>query len=179
MQLPRRLQRKQAAYVYIRGLRHSIQNDKPIIGQYNVNSEGSADMYFKGANMLHTIRQLVNDDDTWRTVLRDLHQAFYHQTVTTYQIETFLNEQIKFYLQPIFDQYLRTTKIPVFETRITKNHTEYRWSNVVHNFSMPLKIYLEGKEKWIYPTTQWKRMSTFSIPKNERDPNFYIALKTQ
>lgn len=170
---------KQAAYSYIRGLRNSIQNDKPIIGPYNVNSEGSGDMYFKGANMLHTLRQLVTDDDTWRTILRDLHQAFFHKTVTTNQIETFLNEQTQFYLQPVFDQYLRTTKIPVFETRITKNHTEYRWSNVIHNFSMPLKIYLQGKEKWIYPTTQWKRMSTISIPEIEIDPNFYIDLKTQ
>jgi aminopeptidase N len=169
---------KQAAQTYIQGLRHSIQNDQPIIGQYNTNSEGSADMYSKGANMLHTIRQLAKDDQKWRTILRALHRKFYHQTVSSAQIETFLNEQIQFNLQGVFDQYLRTPKIPVFETRFTQNHLEYRWHNVEQSFSMPLKIYLDGKEKWIYPTPQWKKMKTISIPDIEIDPNFYVVFKT-
>jgi hypothetical protein len=48
---------KEAGYTYVRGLRNIIDNDKPIIGKYDVNNEGSGDMYPKGANMLHTIRQ--------------------------------------------------------------------------------------------------------------------------
>jgi hypothetical protein len=57
---------KEAGYTYVRGLRNIIDNDKPIIGTYDVNNEGSGDMYPKGANMLHTIRQLVNNDEKWR-----------------------------------------------------------------------------------------------------------------
>jgi hypothetical protein len=34
--------------IYVRGLRNIIDNDKPIIGKYDVNNEGSGDMYPKG-----------------------------------------------------------------------------------------------------------------------------------
>jgi hypothetical protein len=39
---------KEAGFEYVRGIRKNIQNDKPIIGHYNVNNEGSSDMYYKG-----------------------------------------------------------------------------------------------------------------------------------
>jgi hypothetical protein len=32
---------KEAGYTYVRGLRNIIDNDKPIIGKYDVNNEGS------------------------------------------------------------------------------------------------------------------------------------------
>jgi aminopeptidase N len=170
---------KQAAAAYLQGLRHAIQNDRPIIGNYNVNSEGSTDMYFKGANMLHTIRQLVNDDEKWRNILRALHRNFYHQTVSSKQIETFLTDHVQQDLNAVFEQYLRTPKIPFFETHFINDHLEYRWQNVVDHFSMPLKIYLDGKETWISPTTQWKKMRLTSLTKIEIDPNFYVVSKTQ
>ena len=49
---------KEASADYVIGTRKNIQNDRPLIGHYNVNNEGSGDMYYKGANMLHTLRQL-------------------------------------------------------------------------------------------------------------------------
>ena len=67
---------------YVIGLRRSIANQHPIIGQYDVNSEGSSDMYNKGGNLLHTLRQLVNNDEKWRGILRKMNAVFYHQTVT-------------------------------------------------------------------------------------------------
>ncbi len=170
---------KHAADAYLQGLQNAIQNDKPIIGEYNVNKEGSGDMYFKGANMLHTIRQLVNDDPTWRTVLRDLHATFFHQTVTTKQIENFFIKKTQLNLQPVFDQYLRSTHVPTLETRRKENQWEYRWSHVIPNFSMPLKIYQNGKEKWISPTGHWKKMEIDSLSELEIDPNFYIDFNKQ
>ncbi|NNM23054.1 MAG: M1 family metallopeptidase, partial [Flavobacteriaceae bacterium] len=48
---------EEAASEYVVGTRKLIVNDKPIIGIYNKNSRGSAlDMYYKGANVLHTLR---------------------------------------------------------------------------------------------------------------------------
>jgi hypothetical protein len=38
---------KRAGFEYVRGIRKNIQNDKPIIGHYNVNNEGSSDMYYR------------------------------------------------------------------------------------------------------------------------------------
>lgn len=169
---------KKAASEYVIGLRNSISNKAPIIGKYNVNKEGSGDMYNKGGNMLHTLRQLVNNDEKWRSILRKMNKVFYHQTVTTKQIENFLSEEIGINLKTFFDQYLRNKKIPTFTYKIKNNTLTYSWINVVDNFNMPLKVYLNDKVKWIYPSTEKQEIilkekeTDFKI-----DPNFYISVK--
>ena len=99
---------KEAAADYVIGTRRNIQNDKPIIGTYGVNQRGSGDMYYKGANLLHTLRQLVEDDELWRSVLRGLNKEFYHKTVTTKQIEEYISQRTNKDLTAFFEQYLRT-----------------------------------------------------------------------
>ena len=81
---------KKSAEQYVQGIRRNIQNDEPIIGKYGVRNEGSGDMYYKGANMLHTIRHVINNDEKFRQILRGLSKDFYHQTVTTQQIENYI-----------------------------------------------------------------------------------------
>ena len=167
---------KKAASEYVIGTRRSISNDIPIIGQYDVNSEGSGDMYYKGANMLHTIRTLLNNDKQWRKILRGLNKEFYHQTVTTKQVEDYLIEKSGLDLSKIFDQYLRTVKIPEFEYQITNNKLKYRWNNVVEGFNMPLNIKDGKKLVVLKPTKNWQELT---IKGNEIkvDPNFYIRIK--
>ena len=116
---------KDAGAEYVRGCRKGIHNDTPIIGNYGVNNEGSGDMYPKGANMLHTIRQILNDDAKWKSILRGLNSTFYHQTVTTKQIEDYLTAQVGIDLSKVFDQYLRTTKIPTLEYFFKDGHLGY------------------------------------------------------
>ena len=166
---------KQAASEYVIGTRRSIQNDRPLIGQYDVNNEGSGDMYYKGANMLHTLRTMVNDDEKWRQIFRTLNKKFYHQTVTTQQIENLLAEETGLDLTGFFNQYLRTTKIPVFEYKIENKTLKFRFSNTVDNFKMPLLINIDEKEHWINLTNEWK---SFKIPSANSsisvNNNFYI-----
>jgi len=167
---------KEASANYVIGTRQSISNDRPIIGYYNVNKEGSRDMYFKGANMLHTLRQLIEDDNKWRTILRGLNKTFYHQTVTTQQIENYLSEQTGIDLTAFFNQYLRNIKIPTLEYSIRNNELKYRWINIVEGFDMPIQVVIDNKQQWIFPKTVWKTMAI----KNESitiDPNFYIHTK--
>lgn len=137
---------KEAARAYTKGHRLDISNDKPIIGDYDVNAKGSHDMYNKGSNMLHTLRQIVGNDSSWRNMLRKMNRTFYHQTVSSKQIENFMSNTLSLTLDKFFDQYLRTTKIPVFEYRIIDNALHYRWANCVEGFDMPLDIFV-GKEK--------------------------------
>ena len=167
---------KEAGYDYVRGIRKNIENDKPIIGQYDVNNEGSSDMYYKGANMLHTIRQIVDSDEKWRSILRGLNSTFYHQTVTSKQIEDYLSTAVGIDLTTIFNQYLRDTRIPTLEYFIKGNIVSYRWTNCVSGFNMPLKVKIDGKENCLKPTTEWNTTSV----KDEKsqlhiDPNFYVA----
>lgn len=125
---------------YCQGLRENIDNDKPIIGTYNVNNEGSGDMYYKGANMLHTIRTIVNNDSLFRNMLRQLNVTFYHQTVTTKDIEQFMSNYLKIDLTTIFDQYLRAQYPPILQMKNSATTLKYRWYKPVKNFDMPLIV---------------------------------------
>ncbi|MBC7846141.1 MAG: M1 family metallopeptidase [Flavobacterium sp.] len=165
---------KEAGAEYVRGQRNEIENKSQMIGQYDVNREG-ADLYNKGANILHMLRQIVNDDEKWRSILRGLNSTFYHQTVTTKQIEDYLSQQIGLDLKSFFDQYLRDIRIPTFEYKVQGNNLEYRWVNCVPDFNMPVKVTLNGKEQWINPQAEWIVM--LKTPKNlklEVDKNFYV-----
>ncbi|CAL2086382.1 M1 family metallopeptidase [Tenacibaculum sp. 190524A05c] len=167
---------KDASADYVIGTRGSIANDKPIIGQYDVNSEGSGDMYYKGANMLHIIRQLVNDDEKWRSILRGLNKDFYHTTVSTKEIEDYMIKKSKIDLTKVFDQYLRTIKIPVFEYKIEGKKLKYRWNNVVEGFNMPVTIIANNKEICLKPTENWKTKKIGS-KEIKVDRNFYVKSK--
>ncbi|HXO76412.1 MAG TPA: M1 family aminopeptidase, partial [Puia sp.] len=141
---------------YLIGTRKNIANDKPIIGEYGVNKEGSGDMYYKGGNMLHMIRQIVGDS-MFRGMLNGLSKTFYHQTVTTQQIETYISQYAHRDLSKIFDQYLRTIKVPVLAYQSNGTTISYRWTNCVKGFNMPVKVFIGGApEQWITPTDQWQ-----------------------
>ncbi|WP_431167014.1 M1 family metallopeptidase [Tenacibaculum halocynthiae] len=166
---------KKASAEYVIGTRRSIRNDIPIIGQYNVNSEGSGDMYYKGANMLHTIRQLINNDKKWRKILRGLNKKFYHKTVTTQEVEKYMINKSGIDLTKVFDQYLRTVKIPAFEYQITDNKLKYRWNNVVKGFNMAIKVTANNNVCTLKPTEKWQTLKT-NTNKLVVDNNFYVTV---
>ena len=168
----------EAGNEYVIGTRENIQNDRPIIGIYNVNHEGSGDMYYKGSNMLHTLRQLLEDDEKFREILRGLNNEFYHQTVTTEQIENYISEHTKIDLSAFFNQYLRDIRIPKLVYKISKNKLKFKWVNIVEDFDMPVKTYLNDSERWIFPTKEWKVLLLETpILSFEIDKNFYIESK--
>jgi len=170
---------KEAGNEYNRGIRKNIDNKNPIISSYGVNKESeTTDMYYKAANMLHTIRQAMDNDSVFREVLRGLNQTFYHQTVTTKQVENYMSWRSGMNLSKIFDQYLRNTDIPVFEYKIDANKFSYHYTNCVKGFNLPLKVHFK-KDVWLKPTDEWKVLelapeadSAFAV-----DPNFYIKTK--
>ncbi len=169
---------KKASAAYVIGLRKNIANDIPVIGVYGVNKEGSKDMYYKGSNLLHTIRQLIDDDEKWRQILRGLNEAFYHQTVTTEAIENYISEKSGLDLQLVFDQYLRMANIPVLEYAIENSEIKYRYTEVVSGFAMPLTVVINGEKKWITPTTKWQTITTKNSDMGLLvDEDFYIVSK--
>jgi aminopeptidase N len=168
---------RQAATDYVVGIRKNISNTKPIIAHYGVNEEGSGDMYYKGANMIHIIRQIINNDDLFRSILRGMNQTFYHQTVTTKQIEDYISKKSGIDFSKVFDQYLRTTEIPELEYKSVKGKLFYRWSNCINGFNMPVKIYNEkGNLIFIHPTQQFQEVPK-GVNKIKVDENFYVGIK--
>lgn len=165
---------KKAGDEYTQGLRKIIQNDQPIIAPYGVNKEGSGDMYFKGANLLHTIRQVINDDEKFRSILRGLNKDFYHQTVTTAQVESYISQKSGVDFSKVFDQYLRTTKIPVLEYKPSGNSLQYRWANTVAGFNMPVRL---SDGHWLSPTTVWQPLKQPAPGELVIDKSFYVNLR--
>ena len=128
--------------------------------------------------MLHTLRQLIEDDEKWRKILRKMNVDFYHQTVTTQQIENFLSKETGIDLTAFFNQYLRSIKVPTLEYSIKKKTLKYRWTNIVDDFDMPIQIKINNEEKWLFPKDDWNTMCLDSkIINFEIDADFYIELK--
>ena len=151
---------KEAADAYNAGIRRGIRNDRPVIAKYNVNDQGSGDMYPKPSNMLHAIRHGVNNDELFRSMLRGMNKTFYHQTVDTKQIEDYISDKLHFNYNKVFDQYLRTTQIPKLELSLSRDQTSvsYRWVNCVKGFTMPLVLKNENALVRIVPTEAWQRL---------------------
>jgi aminopeptidase N len=168
---------KEAADAYTQGLRRTIRNDRPIIGIYGVNQEGSGDMYNKGNNIMHMVRQIIDNDSLFRNILRGLNETFYHKTVDSKDIENYIIQKSGKDLSKLFDQYLRTTKIPTLEYKIQGDKLSYHWANCIDGFNMPVK--LANSKEWLKPTTEWKETRAMSHMKDDLqiDKNFYITVK--
>ncbi len=162
---------------YCAGIKKSIENDIPVIGNYFVKNEGSGDMYNKGSNIIHMIRQMMRSDEKFRKLLRDISKTFYHKNVSTDELETYIITKTGINLSAFFNQYLRTVNVPVLEYKIIKNKLLYRYNNCVTGFNMQLKV-IADKTRVINPTKQWQSISILrSVKIISIDRNMYVTLK--
>ena len=171
---------KAAGAKYLIGLRQGIRNTGPIAGPRGVAGWYNSDMYFKGANVLHTIRQVVNDDDKWREILRGLSRTFRHRTVTGADIEEYIARESGLDLGRVFEQYLTTAMVPTLEYQVKDGTLAYRWSDVVTGFAMPVRVEIPGLgERWLRPTEAWQRMKVPSPAGSdlELNENFYVTAR--
>jgi aminopeptidase N len=158
---------------YTIGTWKRIKNDEPVIGS------NTSDKYYKGSAMLHTIRQILGDT-LFRGWLQLLNRELYHQTVSTDQVLELLNKYTKRDFTLTFTQYLTTTQIPTLEYSFHADKINYRWTNCVQGFDMPLKISLDNRTSLsITPTTKWQEMP---VPKSgvrslSVDKNYYVRTK--
>ncbi len=169
---------KEAGREYVRGTRANIKNDRPIIGYYDVNHSGSGDMYYKGANMLNTIRSIIGDDELWREILVGLNDTFRHSTVTTQQIEEYIINKSKYDLKSTFNQYLRTADVPILEWEKKGDALWFRWTNCLIEFNMPVELNSTRTNIKIFPTTDWNYIEI--NPSEKRwaiDENYFAGFK--
>jgi aminopeptidase N len=163
---------KEAGAEYVIGTRSKIKNENPIIADYDVNQSGDIDIYYKGGNMLHTLRQWINDDILWREILRGLNKDFYHQTVTTKQIEEYIAQKANLDLNAFFDQYLRNISIPKLQWKNKRKKLKFRYTDVIDGFNLPVRIKIDGtKEMLIELSTSWQKTKGESLTV---DKNYYI-----
>lgn len=170
---------KQAGLEYNFGLRKIIDNDAPVVGPYNVNKEGSGDMYPKGSVLLTMIRTIINDDAKWRDILRGLNKTFGRKTVTYEDITGYITEKSGINLLPVFDQYLHYKTLPILNIEVINGVLYHRWIANADGFAMPVRIRAKGGEyKFITPTADLKPLQIAGITKDniEIDTlNYYIG----
>lgn len=146
----------EAAERYVTGCRRNIANDRPVIGPYGVNEEGSGDMYYKGAALIHMVRHIVGDS-TFFAMLLEMNRRFRHRIVTSAEIEDFMigfDAGTRTRLdRSIFDQYLRTVRIPELEWGTSRKRLYVRWSNCQPGFTMPVQVRIDGRTETLMPNT--------------------------
>ena len=168
---------KEAGQAYTRGTRWRIQNQEPIQGEYGIGKKPSIDIYFKGANMLLTLRQMIDDDVLWREILQHLQQKFHHGVVNSKMVEQEITKMAKKDLVPFFDVYLRQAQIPTLEWKVKDSTLYFRFTTVPEDFTMPLKMVVNQEYVWIEPTTKWQKSTINTSQEVYLDPNFYIEVK--
>ena len=170
---------------YVNNQKKNVVNNKPIIGPYHVNKQGSSDMYFKGSLMLHTIRNVINDDEVWFKIIFDISNKFKYKVVNGQQIIDYINLESKRDLSIIFNQYLMNKNIPEFQYSFVKEGINttlvYRWE-AVDDFDMPILINTGKEDFWIYPTSSTQETNLGGFDRNDfniRSDLFYINTKKQ
>ncbi len=172
---------KKAALTYLRGLRKTrIANKAPIIGDYGVNDQGSGDMYYKGANMLQTLRAVVDDDQKWWRILKKFALTFKHRITNTAEVVHYFSKHIdNMDVEAFFDQYLRYSHIPVLQMKSYHGHVVYRWEARSVGFNMPIEVQIAGQKMRLHPSKYWQELDESiklqDIKVNTAD--FYVRTK--
>lgn len=168
---------------YVNNQRRSVRNDKPVIGAYHVNQQGSSDMYYKGSLMLHTLRTLINNDNFWFEIIIGIHNSFRHQNIDGNDVISYINKKTNKDFSVFFNQYLNYSTIPEFEYSLEKEGRNItlicRW-NAINNFDMPLLVNTGADDFWIYPSTEFTEIDLGSFDRSVfqiRQDLFYIDIK--
>lgn len=168
------------AMEYIGGQQMNTSNQKPVIGIFGVNKQGSGDMYYKGAAMLNTLRHVVNDDTKWWNLILNYSLMYKKDIIETETVVNYFNTKTGMNLTPIFDQYLRYKDIPKLEIKLKKRKLEFRWVTDVKNFAMPVGITVNGLPSRLNATNEWQavKVAAESIDQIQLEKNkFYVELK--
>ncbi|HJM16174.1 MAG TPA: M1 family aminopeptidase, partial [Flavobacteriales bacterium] len=168
---------------YVNNQKRFIRNKSPIVGCYHVNHQGSGDMYQKASVMLHTLRTLINDDQLWFSIIREISDNFKYKTINASDIMTFIMQRTEKDLTVFFSQYLNNAKLPEFQYQLIKEGRntaiKYRWE-AIEGFDMPLLVNSGNDDFWIYPDNSWQEMSLGKIDSREflvQEALFLIDIK--
>ena len=168
------------AMKYINGQAKNVRNDKPIIGQYGVNNEGSGDMYYKGSLLLNTLRHIIGDDEKWWKMVYDYTETFKKKIITSDTVIDYFNKASGTDLTPVFRQYLYTNQLPIFIYKIKGDYLYYSWDNVNEDFNMPIDIGFENKKIRLKPTLKEQKIKLKKLSKKSfqiYDNQFYVKIK--
>lgn len=128
-----------------------IENNQPIVGPLNVNYDKSdSDMYYKGAMMLHTLRNAIDNDSLWWDIVKTFYRKYTIKNAVTQDFIDHVNEKTGKDFTYFFDQYLKTANVPtlLFKTRKQGKNTILccKWLADIEKFALP--IFVNTKDGW-------------------------------
>ncbi|MFA0961774.1 M1 family metallopeptidase [Roseivirga sp. BDSF3-8] len=160
-----------------------IRNNQPILGPMGVYYEdwNDADMYYKGAWMLHSIRHMVDSDKKWHKLIRQFYQTFKGKSVNTEMVINFFNEQTEVNVRPVFHHFLTELHPPRLAYRIEGRDFFYKWLNTGKGFNMPVEIKAGNKTYRLTPTSSWQqvRIPKRVTPKFSTEKFYFVPEKTE
>lgn len=136
-----------------------IRNKAPMVGPKEVNywEYKDGDPYMKGALTLHSLRNTLDDDSLFFSILRGFYQENAKQIVSSDEFVEYAQKISGQDLTWFFDQYLHRREAPKFlyyiETKNGIKELNYKWTDVVEGFKMPVRVSINGEFVELEPTT--------------------------
>ncbi len=163
---------KAAAYDYINGQRRNIRNQKPMIGPYEVNyAVADNDIYFKGAWIIHSLRNSLNDDARFYDLMRDFNRDFFKKTTRTEEVIQWWAKHTDARYEATLRQYLFQSNLPILEYKLKGRGKErklsYRFAGVGQDFYLPITVETRQKSVTLSPDTDWQEI-TLTFQKGEK-----------
>jgi len=146
---------------FLLGKKRGILNKLPIVGPENENYWAFGDSYNKGAWIMHTLRSVIQNDDMWFGILKSFAVNNRKGHVKTENFEKLVNSTTGINFALFFKQYFYKSNIPVFEYEQNGENLNYKWTNVIAGFSMPVNLDLNGKTIRLNPT---EKIQSLKIP---------------
>ena len=133
---------------YLNTLKNRIVNEIPIVGRENENHWAlHGDTYMKGAWVMHTLRSAINNDEIWFEILKEFMienaKGFANTNDFFEKVKDKTGKDYWYFAQ----QYFYSPKQPHLVFNQTDSEYFYKWENVNDNFTMPIDLLINGKEK--------------------------------
>ncbi len=155
---------QEIAREYLLHQRDLIQGTEPIAGPIDEAYDGfeTADMYYKGAWMLHTLRAMVADDKRFLGTLRSAMTDLEGRPLTSDILVDYLSQKLEMNLVPFFQTYLYQTELPVLQLHLGNKFKDkiiisYRWGDPAWaRARYPVDVVIGGKRQRLEPTDEWQ-----------------------
>ncbi|MBK9271881.1 MAG: M1 family metallopeptidase [Saprospiraceae bacterium] len=166
---------KKAGLEYLQEQRKLISNDLPLLGPKEVNFQNlPLDIYYKGAWILQTLRQAINNDTLWFSILREFYQQHKYGFAETEDFIRLVNAKTKKDYTIFFRQYLIHKSIPKLVYQVTQRdqytQIKYKWECDEPDFDLPVEFIMDGRKIRLDPSMDWKNIE-FSKPFSKVEPN--------
>ena len=172
----------ESALKYVNALKFSVENSAPIIGIYGFNKEGHSDMYVKGMLFLNTLRHVINNDEQWWAMIKNMADKEFKIRTTNYdEVVAYFSREAKMDLGPFFKHYVKKAQLPELNYSIKKKSKGYVmtvcWAKTDADFKMPIEYMDGGERKRIVVTKSPQQIRVASSEVEFDLDRFYYSLK--